>query len=242
MKLREIMNQISTLGGQIQAKSAELARDALDRTIPLDEIEKRQAEVTDMQKRMAALQDSYRSVQAGTENRLNPIKPEEKKEEKKTMNEIRKSNEYARAFAYAMKHGLNARNGMGNENIKVLYDALTEEGGSPAGTDGGFLVPEDMDHEIRELKRQLNPLSALFNVENVTSFTGWRVHDTAPTSGMTLVNNGKDNIHHRDQHRASHIQQKQLPMGLKIGHKAAHNALLFLQHLTSFLKDSNNIV
>ena len=104
------------------------------------------------------------------------------------MNEIRKSNEYARAFAYAMKHGLNARNGMGNEKVKILYDALTEEGGSPAGTDGGFLVPEDMDHQIRELKRQLNPLSALFNVETVNSFTGWRVIDTAPTAGMTLVN------------------------------------------------------
>lgn len=188
MKLQEIMNQISTLGGQIRAASGELAKIALDKTVPLDEIEKKQADIADMQKRMGALQASYDSEKAGTENRLHSIKPEEKKEEKKTMNEIRKSNEYARAFAYAMKHGLNARNGMGNENIKVLYDALTEEGGSPAGTDGGFLVPEDMDHEIRELKRQLNPLSALFNVENVTSFTGWRVHDTAPTSGMTLVN------------------------------------------------------
>ena len=188
MKLQEIMNQITTLGGQIRAASGELAKIALDKTVPLDEIEKKQADIADMQKRMGALQASYDSEKAGTENRLHSIKPEEKKEEKKTMNEIRKSNEYARAFAYAMKHGLNARNGMGNENIKVLYDALTEEGGSPAGTDGGFLVPEDMDHEIRELKRQLNPLSALFNVENVTSFTGWRVHDTAPTSGMTLVN------------------------------------------------------
>ena len=53
---------------------------------------------------------------------------------------------------------------------------------------------------------------------------------------------GKNNIHHRDQHRTAHIQQKQLPMWLKIGHKAPHDALLFLHHLTSFLKDSNNIV
>lgn len=188
MKLQEIMNQITTLGGQIRAASGELAKIALDKTVPLDEIEKKKADIADMQKRMDALQASYDSEKAGTENRLNPIKPEEKKEEKKTMNEIRKSNEYARAFAYAMKHGLNARNGMGNEKVKILYDALTEEGGTPAGTDGGFLVPEDMDHQIRELKRQLNPLSALFNVETVNSFTGWRVIDTAPTAGMTLVN------------------------------------------------------
>ena len=188
MKLREIMNQITALGGQIQAASAKLAKDAMDQSIPMAEIEQQQSAVQEMQTRMNALQESYRSVKAGTEDRLNPIKPEEKKEEKKTMNEIRKSNEYARAFAYAMRHGINARNGKGNENVKILYDALTEEGGSPAGTDGGFLVPEDMDHQIRELKRQLNPLSALFNVENVTTFTGWRVIDTAPTTGMTLVN------------------------------------------------------
>ena len=188
MKLQEIMNQITTLGGQIQAASAKLAKDAMDQSIPMAEIEQQQSAVQEMQTRMNALQESYRSVKAGTENRLSPIKPEEKKEEKKTMNEIRKSNEYARAFAYAMKHGLNARNGLGNEKVKILYDALTEEGGSPAGTDGGFLVPEDMDNQIRELKRQLNPLSALFNVEAVNSFTGWRVVDTAPTAGMTLVN------------------------------------------------------
>ena len=187
MKLQEIMNQITALGGQIQAASAELAQTALDSAIPMEEIEKKQADIADMQKRMNALQDSYNTMKAGKEGQLNPINPQEKKEEK-TMNEIRKSNEYARAFAYAMKHGLNARNGMGNENVKILFDALTEEGGSPAGTDGGFLVPEDMDHQIRELKRQLNPLSALFNVENVNSFTGWRVVDTAPTAGMTLVN------------------------------------------------------
>lgn len=188
MKLQEIMNQITALGTQIRTASAELANSALDSGIPMEEIEKKQAEIADMQARMNALQASYDAERAGTEGRLNPIQPTEKKEEKKTMNEIRKSNEYARAFAYAMKHGINRRNGFGNENVKILYDALTEEGGTPAGTDGGFLVPEDMDNQIRELKRQLNPLSALFNVETVTSYTGWRVVDTAPSAGMTLVN------------------------------------------------------
>ena len=187
MRLQDIMNQITTLGGQIRTAGTALAKDAMDPAIPMAEIEKRQAELTDMQKRMAALQASYDTEKAGSENRLSPIEPKEKKEEKK-MSNMRASNEYARAFAYAMRHGINARNGMGNENVKILFDAMTEEGGSPAGTDGGFLVPEDMDHQIRELKRQLNPLSALFNVEAVNTFTGWRVIDTAPTAGMTLVN------------------------------------------------------
>jgi HK97 family phage major capsid protein len=79
------------------------------------------------------------------------------------MSQMRASNEYARAFAYAIKNGINRRNGRGNENVKILFDALTEGGGSTPGEDGGFLVPIDIDNQIRELKRALNPLAPLFN-------------------------------------------------------------------------------
>lgn len=186
MNLQEIMNQISTLGSQIRAESAQLAADSLNKEIPLADIEKKQADIAEMRTRMAALQDSYDTQKAGMEPRLTPINTENKEEKK--MENIRKSNEYVRAFAYAMKHGINRRNGVGNETVKILYDALTEEGGTPAGSEGGFLVPVDMEAQIHEQKRQLNPLSALFNLETVTSLTGWRVIDTAPTSGMSLVN------------------------------------------------------
>lgn len=44
-------------------------------------------------------------------------------------------------------------------------------------------MPEDIDNTIRELRRDFSPLSDLFNVEAVSSNTGWRVVDTAPTTG-----------------------------------------------------------
>lgn len=101
--------------------------------------------------------------------------------------EIRKSNEYARAFAYALRSGLNPRNARGVEQVKVLFDAMTEGGGNPAGTDGGFLVPIDVETQIREKRRALQPLADLFAQETVTAPTGWRVIDTAPTAGMPAI-------------------------------------------------------
>ena len=102
--------------------------------------------------------------------------------------EILRSNEYARAFAYAITNGISRKKGVGDENVRILYDALTEGGGNPVGSDGGFLVPEDIQHQIIEQVRTLNPLSQFFSEENVTAPTGWRVTDTAPTQGLLPVN------------------------------------------------------
>ena len=97
--------------------------------------------------------------------------------------ELLASREYARAFAFAIRNGLNRKNGRRHEETKILFDALTEG----TGADGGFLVPEDIDHQIRELKRALNPLAPLFNEETVSAPTGWRVVDTAPSKGLVDV-------------------------------------------------------
>ena len=101
--------------------------------------------------------------------------------------EILRSNEYARAFAYAIQNGITRKKGRSDENVRILYDALTEGGGTPVGSDGGFLVPEDIQHQIIEQVRTLNPLAQYFNQENVTAPTGWRVTDTAPTQGLLPV-------------------------------------------------------
>ena len=82
MNLQEIMNQISALGSRIRAESAQLAQDSLNTEIPLADIEKKQADIADMQKRMAALQDSYDTQKAGMENRLTPIITEHKEDKK----------------------------------------------------------------------------------------------------------------------------------------------------------------
>ena len=185
MNLQEIMNQISTLGAQIKAANMKLAQDAGNPTVAMDEIQKQQNAIADMNARMSALQASYDALKAGAQQNLAPVPGNTEKP--KSLKDMLASNEYARAFAYAIRNGISRKNGRGNENVRILFDALSEGGGDPVGTDGGFLVPEDIDNQIRELRRDLAPLAGLFNEEDVTAPTGWRVIDTAPTTGMTAV-------------------------------------------------------
>lgn len=93
----------------------------------------------------------------------------------KSKDEIRGSNEYARAFAKAMRIGATIKSGQSVEDLKPLYKAMTEGGGNPVGTDGGFLVPIDVDHRIQLLEKEFLDLSRYFHTENVTTNTGWRV-------------------------------------------------------------------
>lgn len=107
----------------------------------------------------------------------------QKQEEKtlKTLDEIRGSNEYARAFMKAMATGASVKHSRGNEAFAPLYKALTVSGGDPAGSDGGFLVPVEFDNAIIRASKEYLDLSTLFNVETVTTPTGWRaVEDGTP--------------------------------------------------------------
>ena len=184
-ELQRLMNQITELGNQIRAAATQLANRAMDSNVNIDDVKREQAALDAMKQRLAALQAAYDvQLQAAGGN----VQPTGKAEEKKSLQDMLKSNEYARAFAYALQNGLNRRTARQHEEARILYDALTESGGSPAGADGGFLVPEDIDHSIRELRRTLNPLAPLFNEETVTAPTGWRVMDTAPTTGFPVVN------------------------------------------------------
>ena len=184
MKLQEIMNQITTLGGQIRTAAAALATAANDSTVTTEELQKQQANLSAMQSRMAGLQASYDALKSGAEAGLTPAEPQEKK----NVRDMRKSNEYARAFCYALRNGITRKNGRGNENVQILFDALTEGGGATPGEDGGFLVPIDIDNTINEVRRELSPLADLFSQETVTAPTGWRVIDTAPAAAMPAVN------------------------------------------------------
>lgn len=104
------------------------------------------------------------------------------------------SREYANAFAHAIRTGAKPGRDLFADKHKVLYDALTIAGGDPAGEDGGFLVPEDIDRSIREYSRALDPLEELFNVESTTTNSGWRVVATDPTKGMTKLTGEGTNI------------------------------------------------
>ena len=186
MTLQEMQNQITDLGARIRAAAADLRGAAMQENVPMDQVEQKRAALNDMQQRMAALQAAYDVEKSAAAASLQPAAPSAPA---RTRSEILKSNEYAHAFAWALRNGVNPRNGHNfADRTKILYDALTEGGGNPVGADGGFLVPEDIDHQIRELKRELNPLAPLFGSETVTAPTGWRVVDTAPTTGFTAVN------------------------------------------------------
>lgn len=66
------------------------------------------------------------------------------------------------------------------KSMAVRNAANMNEG---AGEAGGFIVPTDEQTKINELKRALNPLSALVRIENVNTMSGTRVLEKA--SDMT---------------------------------------------------------
>ena len=182
MTLQEMQNQITDLGTQIRAAAASLRTAAMQDNVTMEEVEKKRQALSDMQNRMSALQAAYDVEKSAAAQNVQPAAPAA---QPKDLRDMLKSNEYARAFCFALRNGITRKNGRGNENVKILFDALTESGNS--GADGGFLVPEDIDNTIRELRRELNPLAPLFNEETVTAPTGWRVIDTAPTSAMPSI-------------------------------------------------------
>jgi len=214
MNLQEIMNQITTLGNQIRQANAKIAAMAGDQNVALDDIRAEQAKVQDMNERMLALQASYSALAENQKASVGTVAGAQ--EEPKSKKAMRASKEYARAFCYAVKHGLNPRNGRGNEKIGILFDAMTEGGGDPAGEDGGFLVPIDIDNSIRELRRELNPLAPLFSEENVTAPTGWRVIDTAPSSPMPAIDEMGTVPNDSDQPQFAKVTYSLTKYGLRI--------------------------
>ena len=186
MTLQEMQNQITDLGGQIRTRANALAAMAADSAASIQDVEAAQQALSAMQARMTALQAAYDTQRQSDGANVQPAAPAP--QNSRSLTEMLRSNEYARAFAYALAHGLNRRNGRFDENTKILFDALTESGGDPVGSDGGFLVPEDIDHSIIEIRRSLDPLAAFFGEETVSTNSGWRVTDTSPSSGLVAVN------------------------------------------------------
>lgn len=116
--------------------------------------------------------------------RLKALHMQQKKQKEddaaeKSADDIRSQPEYAKAWAEALRSGMSVKKSLGVEKFNILHKALTVSGGTPAGSDGGFLVPVDFDNAIiREVKDYLD-LSTLFNVETVSTMTGWRAVETA---------------------------------------------------------------
>lgn len=90
------------------------------------------------------------------------------------VDDIRRTNEYADTFAKALRNGVKVKQVWGSEEYGILGKALTETGGTPEGSDGGFLVPAEFDNMIHEYEKEYVDLSQFFTVENVRGLSGWR--------------------------------------------------------------------
>ncbi len=108
------------------------------------------------------------------------------------------SPEYMRAWGRAMSTNLTPRLPCPNDDMKVLYDALTEVGGTPEGEDGGFLVPDDVDNTIHEQLREFGSMRELVTVETTRTIKGSRVGDNAPTKGLVALDAEGDEIDDSD--------------------------------------------
>lgn len=97
----------------------------------------------------------------------------------KSADAIRSEPEYAKAWADALRSGMSVKKSLGVEKYNILHKALTVSGGTPAGADGGFLVPIDFDNAIIQETKDYLDLSTLFNVETVSTMTGWRAVEVA---------------------------------------------------------------
>lgn len=99
---------------------------------------------------------------------------QEEKAKGKAVDDIRRTNEYAMAFVKALRGGVKVRQAWGVEDFAPLTKALTETGGTPEGSDGGFLVPAEFDNLIHEYEKEYMDLSRFFTVEQVRTLSGWR--------------------------------------------------------------------
>ena len=143
----------------------------------IDAVEKQLAEegrFFDADSRMKALATEYETKQ---------------KDEAKggVVDTIRRTNEYANAFAKALRTGATVKRARGVEGYEPLYKALQETGGDPEGADGGFLVPLDFDNMIHEYEKEYLDLAQFFAVENVRALSGWRAVEQGKRKALPKI-------------------------------------------------------
>lgn len=146
-------------------------------------------------------------------NAIQNKKEDEKKE--RSLNDIRATNEYRRAFCASIRNKVSPKTAFGEE-YNPLRAALKEAGGTPEGADGGFLVPIDIDNNIREQRKNMVSLIDLVQVENVMAPTGWRVKDTAPSKGFTKLSGELTAIPEDDQPKFAKVDYSLDTYGLFI--------------------------
>lgn len=184
MNMTEMKNRIAQLGREIHDDAAKLAAMAMDDTQKDEDVAKQRGALDAKVARLNALQAAY-NAQLGEDT--GNLQPAGDPAQERTRSELLKSREYARAFAHAIRTGARPGHDMSAAQHKILYDALTIGGGSTPGKDGGFLVPEEIDHAIHEYSRAVMPLADLLGQMTVNSNSGWFPVATNPSKGMTKM-------------------------------------------------------
>jgi HK97 family phage major capsid protein len=119
--------------------------------------------------------------------------PANSDKEPQKVTEMRASREYSQQFWNAFKAGASPKTIKGRmhsaEDFPMLMNAITETGGTPAGSEGGFLNPVDFDNMIHQYQSLAVDLAPYVNVENVTMYSGWRVFEKAAAAlPFALIN------------------------------------------------------
>lgn len=184
MNMTEMKNRIAQLGREIHDDAAKLAAMAMDDTQKDEDVARQRGALDAKVARLNALQAAY-NAQLGED--AGNLQPAGDPAQERTRSELLKSREYARAFAHAIRTGARPGHDMSAAQHKILYDALTIGGGSTPGEDGGFLVPEEIDHAIHEYSRAVMPLADLLGQMTVNSNSGWFPVATNPSKGMTKM-------------------------------------------------------
>lgn len=142
----------------------------------------------DASEKMLAEEGRFEDAEKGMID-LNAAAAEKKADEAKgkAIDDIRGANEYAKAFATAIREQVSVKRGAGREDLKALYKALSVSGGTPVGSDGGFLVPIDFDNMIHELEKEYVDLSQFFTVEPVNTMSGWRAIETGKRKKLPKI-------------------------------------------------------
>lgn len=146
----------------------------------MDNYNSKMAEVKNLNTQITALEELERENAMFNDLQNNNLLPG-------AMLTERNDKEYLDAFFHAVTNGHTVKSGRNVEQLKPLYNALSETGVPPGGQDGGWLVPTEFNNMINEQRRNLISLAQYFNVETVTTLSGWRVADNAPTLGFGLV-------------------------------------------------------
>ena len=157
------------------------------------------------------------------------------------MSKICDTEAYSAAWLESLAKGVTPKTGLGVKSLDPLYQAetalksLTISGGEPAGTDGGFLVPEEFNRQLITLAKDYVDLSTLVNVEHVNSNTGWRAVESSGATKLQKLTEMQV-IKPTDQPKFSRVSYKNEKYGdrLPISNELLADAPVLIRYLAQW--------